>query len=91
MSIATQEYADRLIDTISDCLMECLTASNAAAAVRDYIERLRNDPAWLAGDVDRVERVVMRAIRHVDRTKKRRWAPPKKRPMVPRLSRRIAV
>jgi len=66
MTSAAQKYGDRLIDTICDCLAQCSSADDADACAQDFISRLRDDPAWRAGDADRVERVVLRTVHFVE-------------------------
>lgn len=62
MTGSAQQYADRLIETIRECLDQCSAADDASACAQDFISRLRKDPRWRAGDANRVERVVMRLV-----------------------------
>jgi hypothetical protein len=66
MPSAAQEYADRLIDSIIECLAQCAAAEDTAACARNFVSRLRRDPTWLACDVDRVERSVLREVQFVE-------------------------
>jgi len=61
-SSSTQEYTDRLIDAILDCLTQCAASEDTATCARDYVACLRNDPTWLACDTDRVERAILRSV-----------------------------
>jgi hypothetical protein len=63
MTNAAQEYADRLIDTICECLHRCHAADDALDCAQAFVAQLRVDPTWRLSDTDRVERVVMRAVR----------------------------
>jgi hypothetical protein len=74
MTNSAQEYADRLIDTILQCLAECAAADDTGACARDFVTRLRNDPAWHASDTDRVERAVIRAVELGESGGYRMWA-----------------
>lgn len=66
MTSPVQTYADRLIDTICECLNQCSAANDAGACAHGFISRLRVDPAWRPEDATRVERVVMRMVELVD-------------------------
>jgi hypothetical protein len=74
MTSPAQKYADRLIDTIRDCLTECSTADDADACVQQFIARLRDDPTWQASDADRVERVVLRTVNVPEPNGLKLWA-----------------
>lgn len=63
MTNSAQKYADRLIDTICDCLRRCHAAPNPLECAEKFVTRLRANAAWQQSDADRVERAVMRMVR----------------------------
>lgn len=63
-----QDYADRLLDTICECLTHCSAADDAGACAQEFVSRLRSDPTWCPGDANRIERVVMRMVDLVEPT-----------------------
>ena len=74
MSNTAQEYADRLIDAILECLAQCAAAEDSGACARNFVSRLRDDPTWHASDADRVERAVVRTVGLIEPGTFKMWA-----------------
>ena len=62
MKTPAQNYADRLIDTICECLDRCQEADDAVECAQEFVAQLRADKSWRTADADRVERAVMRTV-----------------------------
>jgi hypothetical protein len=66
MNTPASNYADRLIDTICECLDRCQSADDAVECAQDFVAQLRADASWRNADADRVERAVMRTVRPIE-------------------------
>lgn len=66
MNTPAKNYADRLIDTICECLHRCQAADDAVECAQEFVAQLRADASWHNADADRVERAVMRTVRPIE-------------------------
>ena len=66
MKTPAQNYADRLMDAICECLDRCQAADDAVECAQEFVAHLRSDASWRGADADRVERAVMRAVRPIE-------------------------